>query len=199
MRFKKLTAAPEDEVNTQPMEGDQEAVVEVEEDNSLEGKYDLNSDQIVDGDSSDKIVDNTKDKQLFNDLENNKNELDGEEEGGVEFKSQKLVEEAEKELKSKTKKKVKKEKAVKKIKIYEVEDGVTIGTVVQTLASPQATKFDDANVREALDEVIDVPPAETSVPKKKRAQPKHKEVVEDDNISNLGNVFDDDEEEEEEE
>jgi hypothetical protein len=47
--------------------------------------------------------------------------------------------------------------------------------------------------------VIDVPPAETSVPKKKRAQPKHKEVVEDDNISNLGNVFDDDEEEEEEE
>lgn len=153
MKFKKFEVEPE--------EDEEEYEYDEIDDDEIEGKYDLVSDRVIlEDDISNKIIDSSRDKQLFDILESVKNELDGEEEGGVQFKSQKLVKDT-KSNRNKVKSKAKNPSKVLKKKIkrrtfYEIEDGATIATIVQTLASPKQTKIEDVNVREALDEVINL-------------------------------------------
>ncbi|KAH3674447.1 hypothetical protein WICMUC_003284 [Wickerhamomyces mucosus] len=106
--------------------------------NKLEGKYNPESDEVVKGSTSDDVSDDTidQDKQLFNDLEHSKNEIDGEEEGGVEFKGQKPLEEAERILKKKIVPKTPRKPTQTTKTFYEVdEDGYTVGTIYKTITT----------------------------------------------------------------
>lgn len=130
---------------------------------NFEGEYDVNSEKVVSKNnkqsSNMKSESTDKDKQLFDDLENNKAANDGEEEGGVEFKDQVSIEEAS-ELKQKAK-----QVAYKTKTYYEIdEDGATVGTVYKTIAvkatpapkSKKKTKLVEAvnNEEEQDDEII---------------------------------------------
>lgn len=108
-------------------EGDEEPVVE-------DTSYDKGSGLLV----SDQTK--SKDKQLFNEIENLKKDKDGEEEGGVVFKDQKKL---NKDGKVEDKKEfefevVKKKEGTRTKTFYEVdENGVTVGTVYRTLRAKQ--------------------------------------------------------------
>jgi mannan polymerase II complex ANP1 subunit len=104
---------------------------------ALEGTYDLESDRVVDQSKfknirgvTEQILD--QDKQLFDALEVDKLEADGEEEGEVEFKDQKPIEETVQPKKKTKAKTVKKNPTVRTL--YEVDDeGATVATVLQTV------------------------------------------------------------------
>ncbi|CDR42785.1 CYFA0S10e02234g1_1 [Cyberlindnera fabianii] len=131
------------------------------EESSLEGTYDLNSDRVVDQNkfANSEVSENdlAKDKELFNDMEMGKAEADVEEEGEVELKAQKPIEEVKKETKEKkaaaaaaksTKATAKAKKATVRT-LYEIdEEGYTVATVRHTV-KPKPTK---AAVVEQVDE-----------------------------------------------
>lgn len=115
------------------------------------GTYDLNSDKVVDQSNSrsprakDSEADLHKDKELFDALEEGA-DADAEDEGELEFKEQRPIEEAvkapaKKTSKEPTKSKVKKSNQQRTIRtLYEIdEDGNTVATVLHTIR-PAATK-----------------------------------------------------------
>ncbi|KAH3684796.1 hypothetical protein WICPIJ_004260 [Wickerhamomyces pijperi] len=130
-----------------------------EQSSNAESKYDVNSEKVVSRNKQTSSSTSSKknagsavqDKQLFDDLENNKAVNDGEEEGGVEFKDQISIEEAS-ELKQKAKQGTFKTKTY-----YEIdEEGATVGTVYKTVAvKPTAAPKPKSKKKVRLVEVVD--------------------------------------------